>query len=229
MHTPSGLYARLMRWPVGVLLVLAACGGGSSGAATQNESDQGVVESIVASSEPDGSLPLSINNQGGDLEGHGPRGFAGQGIGLFAGDNLNAGFPEGDGIQIWLSFDLPAELPAPARATLRSSALSVNGDPFGSLGGLNVEPVTYDAFEPELFDLAADAPVTACTADVVAGEFECDVTGFIADFVEAGAERAQFRILFDQLADNDGEQDLALFFLTDSNTNEPGIFKLELS
>jgi hypothetical protein len=218
-----------MRWPVGVLLVLAACGGGTSSVATDRENDQNVVESIVASSEPDASLPLSIDNQGGDLEGHGPRGFAGQGIGLFAGDNLNSGFPEGEGIQVWLSFDLPAELPMPTQAILRSSALSVSGDPFGSLGGLNVEPVTYDAFESESFDLAANEPAVPCTADVVAGEFECDVTAFVAGFVDGGVERAQFRILFDQVADNDGEQDLALFFPTDSNTNEPGIFRLELS
>jgi hypothetical protein len=227
MHTPSGLYARPMRWPVGVLLVLAACGGGSSGAATHNENDQSAVESIVASSEPGASMSLSIGNQGGDLEGPGPRGFAGQGIGLFAGDNLNAGFPEKDGVQIWLSFDLPAELPVPTQAMLRSSALSVNGDPLASLGGLNVEPVTYDAFE--LFDLAANAAAVRCSTEVAAGEFECDATSFVADFVKAGATRAQFRIVFDQVADNDGEQDVALFFLTDSNTNEPGIFQLELS
>ncbi len=31
------------------------------------------------------------------------------------------------------------------------------------------------------------------------------------------------------VADADGNQDLAFFFLTDSNTNEPRIFHLELS
>ncbi len=29
---------------------------------------------------------------------------------------------------------------------------------------------------------------------------------------------------FDELSDGDGEPDLALFFRTDSNTNEPDIF-----
>ena len=47
--------------------------------------------------------------------------------------------------------------------------------------------------------------------------------------IGGGAERAQFRLRFDRVADDDGEPDLALFFLTDSNTNEPGIFQLELS
>lgn len=28
------------------------------------------------------------------------------GTGLFAGDNLNPGFPNGDGVQIFLTFDL---------------------------------------------------------------------------------------------------------------------------
>jgi hypothetical protein len=147
---------------------------------------------------------------------------------LFADDNLDAGFAEGDGVQIWLSFDLPAELPAPTQAMLRSLALSVNGDPFASLGGLNVKLVTHDAFEPEWIDLAATAAAVRRSTDMAAGEFECDVTSFVADFVKAGATRAQFRIVFDQVADNDGEQDVALFFLTDSNTNEPGIFPLEL-
>ena len=55
----------------------------------------------------DASLPLVVTNQGGSLEGHTPRGFAGTGTGLFAGDNLNPAFPEGDGVQFLLTFELP--------------------------------------------------------------------------------------------------------------------------
>ena len=32
----------------------------------------------------------------------------------------------------------------------------------------------------------------------------------------------------EKVGDNDNEQDLAMFFITNSNTNEPGIFELEL-
>ena len=51
-------------------------------------------------------VQVTLKNHGGATEGHTPRGFSGMGTGLFAGDNLNRNFPEGDGVQIFLSFDL---------------------------------------------------------------------------------------------------------------------------
>lgn len=173
-------------------------------------------------------LPVSIPNGGGDLEGHGPRGFAGQGIGLFAGDELNENFPAGDGIQIWLTFDLPL-IVGVDRALLHSDRLSVSGDPFDSLGELRVERVDYAAFEPESFDLPARSDLAACASDVDAGTFECDVTELVSSVLADGEERVQLRLKFDELSDGDGEPDLARFFLTDSNTNERGIFTLAIS
>jgi len=42
------------------------------------------------------------------------------------------------------------------------------------------------------------------------------------------AHSIQFRIRFETVDDSDGQADLALFYLTDSNTNEPGIFSLTI-
>lgn len=162
------------------------------------------------------------------MEGHTPRGFAGSGLGLFAGDNLNPGFPDGEGVQIWLTFDLPDGIATPTRAVLRSEVLFTSGDPFATLGGLSAAPVTYDAFGPELFDLEPDGAASTCER-VGETALACDVTATIAEVVEGGAATAQFRLRFDEAGDGDGQQDLALFFLTDSNTNDPGIFTLELS
>ncbi len=62
-------------------LLVSACGSSSSDAVP----DQAAVDDAVDSA----ALPLQIQNQGGSMEGHTPRGFAGSGTGLFAGDNLN--------------------------------------------------------------------------------------------------------------------------------------------
>ncbi len=170
---------------------------------------------------------MVVENQGGSLEGHTPRGFAGSGTGLFVGDNLNPRFPDGDGVQMWLTFDLPEVTAVPERAVLRSEVMSVSGDPFSDLGELVVEPVAYDSFGPELFDRPADKPAATCRV-VATNGLECDVTAAVAGLVEAGESRAQFRVRFEVAGDGDGQQDLVLFFLTDSNRNEPGIFTLEL-
>ncbi len=162
------------------------------------------------------------------MEGHTPRGFAGSGTGLFVGDNLNAGFPDDDGVQLWLSFALPSSGSAPARAVLSSDLMSVAGNPFEDLGTLLAEPVTYDGFGPQLFDLAADGPAVDCER-VGAERLECDVTDAVTAALESASQSAQFRLRFERVADGDGSQDLALFFLTDSNINESGTFHLDLS
>lgn len=169
---------------------------------------------------------LIIDNLGdGSLEGHTPQGFAGSGIGLFAGDNLNANFPEGEGVQIFLAFPLPDDLETVASATLVSENLTVRGDPFGTLGALRADPVEFDAFGPPVFSVDAIGEGGACTTDG-ATEISCNVTAAASEAVAAGRDHLQFRLRFDTPGNGDGEQDLALFFRTDSNTNEPGIFSL---
>jgi hypothetical protein len=190
----------------------------------------GVLISACGSSEdsPTGSPQTQTQNHGGSMEGHTPRGFAGSGTGLFVGDNLNPGFPDGDGVQMWLSFDLPEGTPTPSRALLRSEALTVRGTPFADLGALQAEPVMYDSFSPQLFDRPSTGAAVTCNRVSDRG-IECDVTDAVTQAIDRGEDRAQFRFKFETAGDNDGEADLAMFFLTDSNTNEPGIFTLDLS
>jgi len=66
-------------------------------------------------------------NEGGPAEGHTPRGFAGMGTGLFAGDDLNPNFPPGDGVQLYLTFDLPPGLVPPSSAILGTDSMQVSG------------------------------------------------------------------------------------------------------
>jgi len=175
----------------------------------------------------DPSSTTILSNQGGALEGHTPRGFAGMGTGLFAGDNLNPNFPDGDGVQIYLTFEAPS-LVNVSSAVLSSDALTVRGAPFEDLGALLAEPVTYDVFGTALFDLDPIGPAATCQR-VGSSGIACDVTDSVRASLDAGETRFQFRLRFDQAGDGDGRADLAMFFVTDSNTNQPGIFTLTLT
>lgn len=201
------------------LLVLAACGGDETTTSTSAPTSQPV---------PVLTGPVVIPNQGGSMEGHTPRGFAGSGTGLFAGDNLNAGFPDGEGIQLFISFDLPAGIVAVDGAVIESNALTVSGTPFADLGELVIEPVTYDVFGPSLFDISPDGSAAVCERVGDSG-VRCDVEAGTSDALTSDGGRLQYRIFFERRGDSDGSQDLATFFLTDSNTNEPGIFTLTLN
>jgi len=183
----------------------------------------------ASTAEPTITAPgvITVANEGGALEGHTLTAFAGMGTGLFAGDNLNSSFPEGIGVQMYLTFALPPGLDV-ANAQLTSNALRVSGTPFEDLGLLLAEPVTYESFGPELFDLAATGPHSGCTVADEAS-IRCDVTEAVRVAVDAGEPAAQFRIRFEVAADNDGSQDLALFYRTDSNMNEAGIFELAIT
>ena len=109
------------------LLLVLSCGEGSSG-------DSPIP---AATGLPIESKVIVLQNQGGGMEGHTPMGFPGMGTGLFAGDNLNPRFPEGDGVQLFLTFDLSA-LPSGKiiSALLSSDRASVSGTPMKDLGPL---------------------------------------------------------------------------------------------
>lgn len=201
--------------PLVLVLVFAAC---SSATAP-------VTTAPILTTERSRSTILS--NQGGALEGHTPRGFAGMGTGLFAGDNLNPNFPDGDGVQIYLTFE-GRSLASVSSAVLSSDALKVRGAPFADLGPLSAEPVRYAVFGPALFDLDAIGPAVACRRSEPS-RITCDVTDSVRSALDAGETRFQFRLRFDQAGDGDGRPDLAMFFATESNTNQPGIFMLTLT
>ncbi|MFV2001029.1 MAG: hypothetical protein ACC654_11765 [Acidimicrobiia bacterium] len=166
----------------------------------------------------------AISNQGGTSEGHTPTDFPGTGPGLFVGDNLNASFPDGVGVQTYLEFALPADIDA-TTAILRSDRLITSGTPFEDLGPLVAEVVVYDTFGPDLFNLTATGPSAPCL--VIGGTtLECDVGSAVQNAASAGQSTVQFRLRFEIPGDNDGVQDLAMFYRTDSNTNEAGLFEL---
>ena len=226
-HANPLTQTRLSALLVALAMFAAACGSAAQTAAEPEPADDaGAADE--AEGDSGGSVSLSIPNDGTTaLEGHTPRGFAGTGLGLFAGDNLNPNFPDGDGVQIWLSFAIPDDAPVPTSAVLRSDVLSTTGDPF-ALGDLQAAPVSYEAFGPELFDLEPTGDLVTCDRPSDTS-LTCDVSDAAAAAIESGSDFVQLRLTFEQVADNDGQPDLATFFLTDSNTNEPGIFFLNLS
>ncbi len=201
---------------IALVLVAAACAGPTAATTTTATAQE--------NREP---TSVTVSNQGGTLEGHTPIGFAGTGTGLFIGDNLNPSFPEGDGVQTYMTFALPDNLTV-GNATLASNVLSTNGTPFEDLGSLLVEPVIYEAFGPQLFDLAATGPATACRLTNETSVV-CDVTSIVSDAVDQERSVVQFRLRFERIADNDGQPDLAQFFRSDVNTNEPGLFELTIT
>jgi len=219
---------RLVIAAVALALLATACGGGDDvSAPAEGSSEAGASEAGTSQAS---SLPtVTIANNGtGALEGHTPRGFQGTGTGLFTGDELNARFPQDDGVQIWLTFDLPPDLGDVTGATLRSSALTVRGNPFESLGSLQAAPVRFDAFGPQIVGTEPVGDAVTCP-DPTGSDFSCDVSDAAIAELAAGRERIQIQLRFEGVSDPDGEQDMALFFLSDSNTNEPGIFELELA
>jgi len=112
-------------------------------------------------------------------------------------------------------------------AVLSSHVLTVQGTPFEDLGAFSAEAVVYDAFAAALFDLRSTGPAAACER-VGSSRITCDVTDAVRQTIDAGEERFQFRLRFDRAGDGDGRPDLAMFFVTDSNTNEAGIFTLSI-
>ena len=95
------------------------------------------IDVIEGQAETNGKIV--IKNEGNDMEGHTPRGFQGMGTGLFAGDNLNPGFPNGDGLQIFITFNIEEIADKDITfALLRSEHAHISGSPF-DLGVLQTE------------------------------------------------------------------------------------------
>ena len=176
---------------------------------------------------------IVIANQGGAFEGHMAWSGDGEGGGLFAGDNLTPDFPNDDGLQILLAFRLAdiAEIASGrsiAEARLTSRAMQIAGAPFEDLGPFMAAPVNYTTFPPTSKELDPIGEAVACAADVEARFLTCDVTVALAQAVEDGVERINFRLRHERASDGDGEPDLTVFAFTDPNLNERGIFLLEI-
>lgn len=185
---------------------------------------------IIALTSPAFAQQITtVPNHGGAMEGHTPRGFRGMGTGLFVGDNLNPSFPQGDGVQTFLTFDL-TNLPAGeiSQAVLSAPSMQVSGTPFRDLGPLTVEAVAYERFSPDLWNTPATGP--ACTlATAPADTAACDVTTVVRDAQAAGSDTLQFRLRLEQAGDSDGQPDMVIFFATNPNQNQPGLFALQIT
>lgn len=177
------------------------------------------------------TVTLTVQNHGGGMEGHTPRGFRGSGTGIFVGDNLNRSFPNGDGVQAFLTFDL-TDVPRGrvVSAIFRSTHGSTRGSPYRDLGPLAAEEIRYDAFSPDLWNLETLPGGVRCVLATSADSpVECGVLEAVQRSLDDGYRAAQFRLRLERAGDGDGSPDMAMFFITDSNTNEPGIFELEIA
>ena len=172
------------------LVLLAACGGNST-------TEIPVRPTSSTAFRNDGQpVSLTLENHGGSMEGHTPRGFQGSGAGLFAGDNLNRNFPNGDGVQIFLTFDLSG-IPAGKveSAVLRAANATVIRTPFEDLGVLRAEEIRFDDFSSALWDAVPVAEGAVCTLAVSAGEpIRCDISGAVQSSLDDCYRYAQFRL-----------------------------------
>jgi len=188
-------------------------------------------------------VDLEFTNSGdASLEGHTPRGFQGQGTGIFAGDNINPNFPQGDGVQIFLTLDFAeAEDGVPFvdeahawdsidSAWLGSDNASTSGTPFEDLGDLILDEVEFDAFSSALFDIEPVAGGHSCVfATSADGPFGCDIEPIVTAALEDGRTTAQIRLRTEIAGDSDGAQDMILFHLGNSNETARGIFHIDVS
>ena len=172
---------------------------------------------------------IYIPNEGGLSGGHTPIGFQGQGTGIFVGDNLNPNFPNGDGVQAFLAFDISAlQISDFDTAILTSNNLHINGSPFTDLGNIIVEEVQYDSFSSKLWDIESLGNVCTLERGTTTGTISCDIEGALSDAIRDGKGTLQLRLRFETVSDNDNSADLALFYRTSSNTNDSGIFIIEV-
>ena len=95
---------------------------------------------------------------------------------------------------------------------------------------MRAEEIRFSQFSPDLWDKLALIGGDVCEiANTSNGPFQCDVAGAVQRSLDDSYRFVQFRLLLDRAGDNDGSQDLVSFFITNSNTNEPGIFELEIT
>lgn len=223
MSGPGQHYLKQFSLPL-ILLVLVAC------SAQDAEQLQAPLSSEAGEASTDRQVVV-IQNQGSNMEGHTPRGFQGMGTGLFIGDNLNPSFPQGDGTQAFLTFNLSA-LPAGdiVSAVIRSAHAQLQGTPFQDLGTLLAEEIRYERFSPALWNLPPLVNGASCEfATSADGPYACNVTDVVTRSRLDGYQYAQLRLRLTEAGDSDGVQDMVFFYITEPNANQPGIFELEVT
>ncbi len=117
---------------------------------------------------------------------------------LFPGDDVrNAAY------QAFLTFDLPEGITSGnlSRAMLLPGECTTNGNPFITLGDLQIEHLTYDRFDRSDFGPLDPARVVGVVQTCPAGSV--DVTALVGELVASGARSVQFRLAFSG-EDNNG-------------------------
>lgn len=206
----------------------------------------GIVACDGGEEEPAETVPepqrFQFENSGNaNREGHTPRGFMGQGGGIFTGDNLNAGFPEGDGVQIFVSINLARGLDGESLldsgvTTVQSATLAaavepqIEGSPFADLGDLIADEVVHDGFSAALWDLEPPTNAGSCVFATGPNQpFECDFVTAVQNALDEGRRFLDVRLRFETAGDNDGVQDMVFFFTQDVNATESGLFTLDVT
>ncbi len=182
----------------------------------------------------DSAERVVLPNQGGAFEGATLWHAEGSAPTLIVGDESNPDLPEGEGLEIYLTFDLSSATNLVGAnvvsSHLRSRAMQqVEGTPFEDLGALSAAPVSYEAFPPVGDERTPIGDAVECEADPAAVQLNCDVASAVGAALAAGADRISFRLRFAEATDSDGAPDFALFFVSTPGLNEPGIFTLELA
>ena len=174
-----------------------------------------------------------LPNQGGVFEGATLTESTASAPTLIVGDESAPNLPPGEGLEIYITFDLSQvqslDGAGLVSAQLRSHAMQiVEGTPFEDLGPLNAVRVQYESFPPTPDERLALGDEVACEADPAAVQLSCNVLDTVEQALADGVERISFRLRFATPTDADGEPDFALFFVTTQGLNEPGVFTLEL-
>lgn len=176
-----------------------------------------------------GEGPVLIPNSGDAMEGYTPRGYSDAGKGLLVGDNVNADFPQTDGVRSFLTFSLEGLKDKKLRSVvLFSDHVQVFGTPFQDLGKLRLVETRYDAFSSKTWN--AETGDVVCTFEELTDDtLSCDVTEHIRQLIREGRNTAQFILEFEKKSDGDKAPDILLFSRTGDKENKPGTFVLRVN
>lgn len=169
------------------------------------------------------ALTFSIPS-GAGVEGYAARSSGLTGQGLFAGDNINEEFANGDGVAFYLNFDV-SQLPA---GSVQSAALSsehalIRGAPFDGLGRLIVQQVKFSKLEDA--SKAEKAGEGCVLGEHSSSSYECDISKALQDAIDDGRQNLQLRVMFDLASDKDGKADIISFYRADGDKN--GVFEID--
>ena len=92
------------------------------------------------------------------------------------------------------------------------------------------EEIRYSKFYSALRNLETLSDGAVCEfATSPNGPFQCSLDETVQRSLDDSYPLAQFRLLMHRAGDADGIPDMVDFFVSNSNTNQPGIFELEVT